>query len=267
MPVFKPEYNEHEIKRWMRPDAYRFIRPDWRRYVTPGSDLWAHYERYECKYSPEQPRVPAGSREGGQWTDDGGGDAGSGGGPSSGGTESQPTAGSGRSDPRMVSDAKPDNYFKPGAQLAQNDRPSGYPVDLQEERQLGGHAIENHVAKSEEYLLNLVQQQALSTTRRGEFADGLREGSFTSLEAANKLVNSTISENSAKVAAVVSGMSPREQLDAQFNAPTGYEAYARTERSAAYIRDTNGVRVIIIPDQNSAKGYRVDTAFPIYSGR
>ncbi len=32
--------------------------------------LRAHYAR---KYSPDQPRVPAGSREGGQWTDGNGG--------------------------------------------------------------------------------------------------------------------------------------------------------------------------------------------------
>ena len=63
-----PVYLEYQLKRWMRPDAHRFIRPDWRRYVKPGSELAVFYERYERKYSPEQPRVPAGSREGGQWT-------------------------------------------------------------------------------------------------------------------------------------------------------------------------------------------------------
>lgn len=93
MVVFKPEYLEHQVKHWMRPDAYRFIRPDWRRYVTPGSELWSIYERYERKYSPEQPRVPAGSREGGQWTGDGGG--GSSGDLSSPAPGGESTAGSG----------------------------------------------------------------------------------------------------------------------------------------------------------------------------
>jgi hypothetical protein len=77
------------------------------------------------------------------------------------------------------------------------------------------------------------------------------------------LVNSTIAQNQDQVDLVTSGASPREQLDAQFGSPTGFEAYAGTERSTPYIRDTYGVRVIIVPDRNSAKGYRVDTAFPV----
>jgi len=50
----------------------RFMRPDWRRYVVPGSDLARYYESIERKYSEDQPRVPAGSPEGGQWTSDNG---------------------------------------------------------------------------------------------------------------------------------------------------------------------------------------------------
>jgi hypothetical protein len=66
-------WNDAQLKRWMRPDARRFIRPDWRRYVVAGSALAAFYERYERKYRPDQPRVPAGVPEGGQWTGVGGG--------------------------------------------------------------------------------------------------------------------------------------------------------------------------------------------------
>lgn len=61
-------YLEHQLKRWMRPDADRFIRPDWRRYVRPGFEDDHPFALYERKYSQDQPRVPAGSREGGQWT-------------------------------------------------------------------------------------------------------------------------------------------------------------------------------------------------------
>jgi hypothetical protein len=53
----------------------------------------------------------------------------------------------------------------------------------------------------------------------------------SSLEAANKLVNATIARNPEKIDRVVNGGSPKEQLDADFPAPTGREAYARTERS------------------------------------
>lgn len=174
---------------------------------------------------------------------------------------------SGRSDPRVPSDATSDNYYTPGAQLAQNNWSSGTLIDLRAEDERGGHSIANHVGKSEAYLLNVVHQQALSTTRRGELAEGLREGSFPSLESANKLVSSTLSQNPDKVAAVAAGFSPREQADALFDRPTGIEAYAANERSRAYIRETNGVRVVIVPDRTSSRGYRVDTAFPINIGR
>ncbi|OJU25994.1 MAG: hypothetical protein BGN91_04045 [Nitrobacter sp. 62-13] len=90
----------------------------------------------------------------------------------------------------------------------------------------------------------------------------MSESSFPSLEAANKLVNSTVARNPDKVDKVVNGLSGRENLDAVFGSPTGTEAYAATERSQPYIRETYGVRVVIVPDRRSTKGYRVETAFP-----
>jgi hypothetical protein len=68
MSQFQSAYFAHELKRWMRPDAHNFIRPDWRRFVQAGSELAALYESAERKYSPDQPRVPAGGPDGGQWT-------------------------------------------------------------------------------------------------------------------------------------------------------------------------------------------------------
>ncbi|WP_292612928.1 RNase A-like domain-containing protein [Nitrobacter sp. 62-13] len=171
------------------------------------------------KFNPDQPRVPAGNPDGGQWTDGGG---------------------------RLE-------------QIQQ--RPNNRPIDLLEERDLGGHAIERHVGRSEASLLNGVNSAA-SYARRNGWADGLSESSFPSLEAANKLVNSTVARNPDKVDKVVNGLSGRENLDAVFGSPTGTEAYAATERSQPYIRETYGVRVVIVPDRRSTKGYRVETAFP-----
>jgi hypothetical protein len=54
-------------------------------------------------YNPNQPRVPAGHHDGGQWTSAGGGAVGN--------------------DPRVMSDAPPDNDWKPGAQYATGPRP------------------------------------------------------------------------------------------------------------------------------------------------
>ena len=114
MGSIKPEYLAREQKYWMRYDAYKFIRPDWRRHVKPGSELAAIYEIYERKYRPDQARVPSGSRDGGQWTDEGGGAGGGSSKPSNG----EPSTGNGRNDPRVLSDATPDNYHKPGVQVA-----------------------------------------------------------------------------------------------------------------------------------------------------
>jgi hypothetical protein len=81
------------------------------------------HEPQAQKYNPDQPRVPAGSPQGGEWTKDG-----EGGGPNDlnaaperGGVTSE----NGRSyavpvnDSRVISDVTPDNTWKPGAQYAQ----------------------------------------------------------------------------------------------------------------------------------------------------
>ncbi len=66
MPPFKDAVLQHELKRWMRPDAHRFVRTDWRRYVAPGSDAAAVFGLYEQKYRPDQARD-----DHGRWTDEG----------------------------------------------------------------------------------------------------------------------------------------------------------------------------------------------------
>jgi hypothetical protein len=92
----------HQRRRWMLPDPSRFLRPDHVKWVRPEAAWHPAPQLYECKYSAEQPRVPAGNAEGGQWM--------------SGGSSS----GAGRNDPRVLSDVTPDNDWKPGAQYAQN---------------------------------------------------------------------------------------------------------------------------------------------------
>jgi hypothetical protein len=93
MPPINPAYLAHQRKRWMPPNAHLFIRPDWRRFVRPADRDDHPFALYERKYSADQPRVPAGSREGGQWTD-GEGNSGQ----------------SGRTDPHVISDASPDPF-------------------------------------------------------------------------------------------------------------------------------------------------------------
>ena len=76
MPIFKNAFTEPELKRGIRPDTHRHLRPDWRRCWRPSfrnDALYKLYEQIERKFSPDQPRVPPGSREGGQWTNEGDG--------------------------------------------------------------------------------------------------------------------------------------------------------------------------------------------------
>src|SRR5437764_417242 len=103
-----PEWTEYQRRRWTRSNARLYLRPDPKLYLQPNQKLYFKRQPYERKdhpdpsaqidellrlkseleslnaelkfrrllharrYSPDQPRVPAGSREGGQWTSGGG---------------------------------------------------------------------------------------------------------------------------------------------------------------------------------------------------
>jgi len=71
MPYIHPAALEHELRRWMRPDAHRFVGPAWRQFVQPGSEAAAIFSLYEAKYRPDQMRVPKGVAEGGRFADEG----------------------------------------------------------------------------------------------------------------------------------------------------------------------------------------------------
>src|SRR4051794_5740757 len=181
----------------------------------------------DAKYSPTQPRVPPGNPRGGQWTDRSGGqgtgqvvgqDAGQG----DLASLTQPMGNvdigdvTGSSELGDLFQIKPADTRVDGVQLAAD----GYPVDLLEDRELGGHAIEGHL-RSDQRLKSDLAARIAEAVRKGDSTGDMRQGSFTSLEAANKLVNATIARNSEKVDRVVKGGSPKEQLDADFPAATG----------------------------------------------
>ena len=302
MPHPPSAYDLHQRKRWTRHDAHLWIRHDAARFFPPGTDpaevfptlqrqreaaedaafaakiaasrrllaalraevdemkaALARRRLEEVKYSPSQPRVSAGNPRGGQWTDrSGGGDTGTGLAQPTGNVELGDVSGS--SDVGGLFDITPDETPVIGEQVA-GERQGGYPVDLLEERELGGHAIEGHI-RSDQSLKSDLEARVNEAVRKGDSVSDMRQGSFSSLESANKLVNSTIAENSEQVGRVVNGTSPKENLDKDFPTPTGREAVARTERSQIYIQDTYSVRVVIVPDGSVAKGYRVETAFP-----
>jgi hypothetical protein len=139
------------------------------------------------EYDPNQPRVPAGNPDGGQWTDD----------PRwAGGVQVRPLdsadIGQSNEDDRIdsggfgpgasfvLSDVTPDNFFKPGARFAQNDTSPIFSIDLHEERRFGGHTIDKHVNKTAEALIAQAREAFQSNPR----AQDSRSGSFSSLESA-----------------------------------------------------------------------------------
>jgi hypothetical protein len=59
---------EYQRRRWMKPNAAVWMRPDAARWLLPNQKIWMGPKNWEAKYSPDQPRVPAGNSDGGQWT-------------------------------------------------------------------------------------------------------------------------------------------------------------------------------------------------------
>jgi hypothetical protein len=95
-----------------------------------------------------------------------------------------------------------------------------------------------------------------------DFIVGKRMGSFTDYEAANKFVNATLLRNRERVDRLAEGKSSKDEVDATFDLPTGKEAFAPDELTDPQIRQTYSVRVVIVADHRTPRGYRVHTAFP-----
>jgi hypothetical protein len=204
----------------------------------------------KANFDPSQPRVPRGHPDGGQWTDDPrwAGSA------NNNGTDDHDQ---GSEAPLILSDVTPDEFIKPGAQLAQA---LGRQTDLLDEETRGGHTIKEHVGKTPNQLIARMQAERFETP----FATIARKrvGSFPSLEAANKLVNSTLARNRSTVELVASGKVTRAFIKSRFQTQTGIEAYAASERSRPYVRDTFGVGVEIRHDPHSPNSYTVVSAYP-----
>jgi hypothetical protein len=289
----------HHRQRWLRHDAHLWIRPDAARFLPPGTDLadiyptlprkpdaakaaafeaeieagyrllavlreevaslraeLARRRALEAKYSPTQPRVPAGNPRGGQWTDRSGGE-------STGTSVAQPMGNvdigdvTGSSELGDLFHIKPDDTRIDGVQLA------GEPVDLLEQEQRGGHAIGEHAGRTYDDLKSRARENAQNILDRGDDFRGVRVGSFTSVQSANRLVNSTISDNQDKIDQQIRDGEPQVLISKSFKSPTGYEAYLARAHAEPVIRDTFGVEVLIRPDPGSARGWRVHTAYPV----
>lgn len=188
------------------------------------------------KYDPNQPRVPAGNPDGGQWTSEGGG---------------QGTDGDGAVDVDVTGST--------GRTRVTEDRP--YSVDLKEEEARGGHTIRKHVGKTDEEMLARAKARTLAGP--GLSAHSYRHGSFRTLEDANDLTSRTLEQNREVVDEVASGARASAFVRTRFGFPTGREAIRlREPNSAPYMRTTYGVGVNIYHDRRSPRGYSVYTAYP-----
>jgi hypothetical protein len=91
----------------------------------------------------------------------------------------------------------------------------------------------------------------------------LAEGNFLSRESANDFVNRTLEDNKETVDRVASGQENWVLLEKRFGYVTGKEAFRPNADTEPHIRDTYGVRIVLLHDLRSDRGYRVYTAFPI----
>jgi hypothetical protein len=226
----------------------------------------------EAKYSPDQPRIPKRNPGGGQWTRVGGGGGQS---PSPGVARPMGNVdiGAGSSETDGLFNIAPGGTDTDSANVsdsvlkvvAADESGQRYSVNLQEEEDRGGHTLRDHVGKTDAYLIGVMNADYKRFTSGNleitEFRDA--EGSFATREQANDHVNQLLKLEHDKVDQVATGMKDRALLERRIGSVTGYEAFRPNGDSDPYIRDTYGVRAVIINDSRSPRGYTVRTAFPV----
>jgi HK97 family phage portal protein len=254
-----PALSTEQDALWTRIDKATFLTNEEKRAAVGYGPSGSPSDLSE-KFNPGQLRKPAGNTGGGQWTKPGG-EGGSGelsGGSGDQGDGSADPSSDGNGDVAEPGNSPSDAIDKP---LPIADR-KGYNVDiLEEDRRIDGHIYDRHVGKSDAYLTNRVETEVY---RAGPVTIGLeRAGSFTSLEAANKLTNSTLSQNTDIVEDVAAGRRGAARLVGDFSgSTTGYEAYKPGPNAQPTIRDTSYVETLIRHDRRSPRGFSVVTSYP-----
>jgi SPP1 gp7 family putative phage head morphogenesis protein len=139
----------------------------------------------------------------------------------------------------------------------------GYPIqDLIEHEAGGGHTIALHVGKSDEFLRRFV---AFDQFQLGLFGQRRkRHGSFSSIQAAQKLTNSNLSQNAKIVNEVATGQTQRAFITSNFSEVTGIEAFRTGQRASAPIilRQTFGVGTVIEYAPDMPHGFIIITSYP-----
>jgi HK97 family phage portal protein len=208
---------------------------------------------FEARYAPDQPRVPAGSSTGGQWT--GGGVGGGGSVTGSVSLLDAPEQVAVNVDANVADDLGIGRLFERIGELVINllDEEGGAHE---------GHAIRDHIGKSDAQLKNATRNTVKKILGIWVWKDQI--GSFSSLTAANKLVNATLANNRALIKDIIEGRIGGGIAEAWFDAPTGYQSYLSKPEAEIEIRTTYGVRVVLVRDGSAKQGFRIKTAYPIY---
>ena len=210
------------------------------------------------RFNPSQPRVPAGSADGGQWTGGGGGVAAA---AENSSDESSDTGSDG--DGGEGGDAGDQGG---GAESGEDPKRKPH-VSLDEEEggNHGGHTLRDHVGKSDQQMSDelLRRRERFLTPRLEVTRFAVAFGSFDSNESANDFVNRVLEAKADEVKRVSDGRELKKILDYRFGFVTGSEAFVINTRETPLIRPTYEVRVVIIHDRKAENGFRVETAFPV----
>jgi len=113
---------------------------------------------------------------------------------------------------------------------------------------VGGHLIERHVGKSEQWLLDRVSRENISAA-----------SSFRDLPQAEHFVSATIADHQARVDAWADGSGGnRLVIDTTFDASTGISV----SRSDTHAVDVFSVRLVLERSDRLDIGYRIVTGYP-----
>lgn len=129
----------------------------------------------------------------------------------------------------------------------------GAPVEvpgggLEAHEAAGGHLIERHVGKSEEWLVDRVRRDNISAA-----------SSFRDIDEAEHFVAATLSEHQGRIDAWVDGQGGnRLVVDASFDASTGISV----KRGDSSAEDVFSVRLVLERSGQLDTGYRIVTGYP-----
>ncbi|MEN1941587.1 RNase A-like domain-containing protein [Luteimonas sp. MJ246] len=119
---------------------------------------------------------------------------------------------------------------------------------LQAHEDAGGHLIERHVGKSEEWLVDRVRRDNISAA-----------SSFRDIGEAGHFVAATLSEHQGRIDAWVDGKGGnRLVVDASFDASTGISV----KRGDSQAEDVFSVRLVLERSDRLDTGYRIVTGYP-----